>query len=538
MKTWHHCSVGQRIGWGFAILLVLVTALGGFAITRLAAVEREARLITTDCLPGVYNIGRIEALNQANFALTHRFLLLTNTQDRAKLEADMKDNSERMDALFKTYESTMTTDQDRALFNRMQAARAPYLEARRKVIESANRADLSAALGALRDTVDPAYTNYLAAIHALINFNKSHGDEASAGIRATVNAGRTGILGGLGLALFTGLAVTVLVGRGTARVLSRVAGTLETGSNEVASAAGQVAGAGQSLAAGAGEQAASLEETSASLEEMASMTRRNADNAAAAKGLANQTRGAAVTGAADMREMITAMAAIKGASDNIAKIIKTIDGIAFQTNILALNAAVEAARAGEAGMGFAVVAEEVRQLAQRSADAARETAGKIEDSIRKSEHGVQVSAKVSASLDEIVTRAAEVDELVAGIASACQEQNQGMSQVNIAVSQIDKVTQSNAASAEESAAAAEQLNAQAVQLKDAVGELLRLAGGNGARQPVPTRRASPARPANESVIQRRSYPAPASAGAKTVAAFRLEPAAANGRREAFQNFDR
>jgi methyl-accepting chemotaxis protein len=210
------------------------------------------------------------------------------------------------------------------------------------------------------------------------------------------------------------------------------------------------------------------------------MTRRNAENADHAKNLANQARVAADHGAADMKHMIAAMDAIKSSSDNIAKIIKTIDEIAFQTNILALNAAVEAARAGEAGMGFAVVADEVRNLAQRSAQAARETAEKIEDSIHKSEQGVQISGQVAQSLAQIVEKARKVDELVAEIAVASREQSQGIQQVNIAVSEMDKVTQSNAANAEESASASEELNAQAAILKDAVDELVKMVGGQAA----------------------------------------------------------
>jgi methyl-accepting chemotaxis protein len=259
----------------------------------------------------------------------------------------------------------------------------------------------------------------------------------------------------------------VLVGMGLylksriTRPLERLSTLLDNGANLVAAASGQVAGASQTLAEGASEQAASLEETSASLEEISSMTRRNAENAQSAKDLATQTRAAADAGTSDMREMNEAMDAIKNSGDNIAKIIKTIDEIAFQTNILALNAAVEAARAGEAGMGFAVVAEEVRNLAQRSAQAAKETAAKIEDSISRSEAGVEVSRKVAQRLDEIVTRARDVDELVAEIATASREQSQGIDQVNIAVTEMDKVT----------------LNTQAAMLKEAVAELQGLIRG-------------------------------------------------------------
>ena len=207
------------------------------------------------------------------------------------------------------------------------------------------------------------------------------------------------------------------------------------------------------------------------------MPRRTADSATQAKELAAQTRGAADTGATDMAEMNVAMDAIKQSSGEIAKIVKTIDEIAFQTNILALNAAVEAARAGEAGAGFAVVAEEVRALAQRSAQAAKETAAKIEESVAKSNHGVTISGKVAHSLQQIVDRARQVDTIVAEIATASTEQSQGIGQVNSAVSQMDKVTQSNASNAEESAAAAEELNAQSTELRKLVADLQRLVGG-------------------------------------------------------------
>jgi methyl-accepting chemotaxis protein len=239
------------------------------------------------------------------------------------------------------------------------------------------------------------------------------------------------------------------------------------------------------LADGASTQAASLEQTSASLEEISSMARRNADGARRANELTRQTRTAADAGTQDVQAMNLAMDAIKASSDGIAKIIKTIDEIAFQTNILALNAAVEAARAGEAGAGFAVVAEEVRALAQRSATAAKETADKIDDSVAKSRHGADVCAKVAAGLNEIATKSRQVDELVSEIATASSEQTQGIEQVNQAVSQMDKVVQASAARAEEGASVAQELIAQSTALQQCVVELGQLIGGAHAANPQP-----------------------------------------------------
>ena len=285
--------------------------------------------------------------------------------------------------------------------------------------------------------------------------------------------------------LFVGIGVSILllnvvgwiVAKSIPRSFMLLIDRLAIGAAQIESASGHIASSSESLASSTTEQAASLEETSASLEEIASMTKNNAENSREAKDLTGAMREVADTGASDMDKMAHAMAAIKESSNNIAKIIKTIDEIAFQTNILALNAAVEAARAGEAGMGFAVVAEEVRNLALRSASAARETAEKIEDSIQKSSAGVQINAKVSQSLADIVSKARQADELVAQISIASNEQSQGIDQINSSVSQMDAMTQNNAAGAEESANVSADLRTQSTQLTQLVQELQTLVGG-------------------------------------------------------------
>ncbi|PTX92745.1 hypothetical protein DB354_13210 [Opitutus sp. ER46] len=338
----------------------------------------------------------------------------------------------------------------------------------------------------------PAYTAYSEAGTALLNFNAKHGADLGDEIDAAVKNATWLIAITAASVLLGAIVLAVLNIRSIVKVLATVADSLQAGSLQTTAAATQVASASQSLAEGSTEQAASIEETSASLEEISSMTKRNTDNAQRAKELAGAARQAADVGVTDMQAMKTAMNDIKTSSDDVAKIIKTIDEIAFQTNILALNAAVEAARAGEAGAGFAVVAEEVRNLAQRSAQAAKETAGKIEGAISKTAQGVAISHKVATSLEEIATRSRQVDELVVEIATASVEQNQGIGQVTQAVSQMDQVTQKNAANAEESASAAEELNAQAQAMQENVGQLLALAARD-AKTEDPVRTASPTR---------------------------------------------
>jgi methyl-accepting chemotaxis protein len=323
----------------------------------------------------------------------------------------------------------------------------------------------------------PMYSTVLELANKLLAESNQKVKQSSENTVNSVSTANTLTIGGIILALVVGSGLAYLIIRSLTRALSRIATSLGEGSTQVAAASNQVSAASQSLAEGASEQAASIEETSSSIEEMSSMTKQNASNANEAKTLADTARDSADRGSDAMDRMSKAIDDIKTSSDETAKIVKTIDEIAFQTNLLALNAAVEAARAGEAGKGFAVVAEEVRNLAQRSAEAAKNTAEMIEQSVRNADNGVSISREVAQRLGEIADGNRKVNDLVGEIAAASNEQATGIDQVNTAVGQMDQVTQTNAANAEESASAAEELNAQAEELNRMVAELNKLVGG-------------------------------------------------------------
>jgi methyl-accepting chemotaxis protein len=354
-------------------------------------------------------------------------------------------------------------------------------------------------LKSLADTQSTEFFDSLTAIQSQVTFLSN----------ATLVAGL--------LSALVGIVLVRLLLRSIVQPIQRVSETLAESAKQTHLAAEEISTSSQSLAEGASEQAASLEETSASLEELASMASRNTEGTQRAKQLGDEARGAADAGVTSIRvmgqaieeiqasgrEMCAAVDGISVASREVAKIVKTIDEIAFQTNILALNAAVEAARAGEAGLGFAVVADEVRNLAQRSANAAKETTDKITESLQKSQKGVEVSQRVAQHLQDVQSKVRgveeslgaigekvrQVDETLSQIANATAEQSEGVSQINMAVGQMDKVTQGNAAGAEESASAATELSAQAESMNQAVNELMSLVRGEAVTElsstPVP-----------------------------------------------------
>ncbi|MBN1102944.1 MAG: Cache 3/Cache 2 fusion domain-containing protein [Deltaproteobacteria bacterium] len=318
------------------------------------------------------------------------------------------------------------------------------------------------------------------------------------------------------------LALTVLwilyFAHSISKPIKKAVEMLNDASDQVSSASEQISATSQSLAEGASEQAASIEETSSSLEEMSSMTKQNADHAGEADSLMKEANKVITQANESMHHLTLSMETISKTSEDTQKIIKTIDEIAFQTNLLALNAAVEAARAGEAGAGFAVVADEVRNLALRAAEAAKNTANLIEGSVKQIRAGSETVISTNDSFAEVAKSASKVGQLVAEIAAASNEQAQGIDQINLAVAEMDKVVQLNAANAEESAAASEEMNAQAKQMKGVVNDLVQTIGGASKEHAVPMERSLQSTKAGPRKTLRRALPAnPKKVGVKALA---------------------
>ncbi|HEY1342507.1 MAG TPA: methyl-accepting chemotaxis protein [Bryobacteraceae bacterium] len=470
-------TVGKKIWFLSALLIAFTIALGSAALLSMSRMKTVSHSLVDDVLPGIYQIGRVESLAKdiRGAMLTH--IACENRNEMPQYEAKIGQHQQQIGEILKVYEKTVSRAHDRELFNRIGPAFDRFLAAWEKPRTLSRELKQAEALAVFRSETLAAFAEFLKAVDDEVEDNKAAGDGYSNDATKAASTGGFVTWGVLLLATACGSLLAFFLSRGINRALTRAVAELGESAGQLASAASQVSSASQSLAQGSSEQAASLEETSASSEEINSMARKNTENTQAASQEMAQTEQKVSDANARLGEMVASMKEITDSSNKISKINKVIDEIAFQTNILALNAAVEAARAGEAGMGFAVVAEEVRNLAQRSAQAAKDTAALIEESIEKSTVGSRNLNLVAEGIESITAGAMQVKTLVDEVNLGSQEQARGIEQVAKAITQMEQVTQKTAANAEESAAAAEELTAQSDALRGIVERLVELVGG-------------------------------------------------------------
>ena len=478
-------TVGKKLAMIGAVLIGLTIVMGIVTLIGLRGYDKIVHSLADEALAGVAASSRTEANFLEMRGDAWRHVAADNPQDKEHMAQEIARLRGEIDAELKGIQASLNSDEERSINRKIDPALRHFYELWDKVAVVSTAKHNQGAYGQFAG-VSASVAEVTQALSDETEYNRKISAQYAAESVATGERLRwlTWVL----LLLSTGLGSggLFLVVRGLTGVLRQTVSELLEGAGQVASASAQVASSSQALAQGSSEQAASLEETSASSEEISAMTRKNAENSATAATLMTDVDQRVVEGNRTLGEMVQSMQEITGSSDKIWKIIKVIDEIAFQTNILALNAAVEAARAGEAGMGFAVVADEVRSLAQRSAQAAKDTSALIAESIAKSNEGSTRLERVAEVIRAITESTVKVKTLVDEVNLGSQEQARGIQQISKAIAQMDQVTQGTAASAEEGASASQQLSAQAEAMGHAVRKLSRMVSDTGQAHVRPT----------------------------------------------------
>jgi methyl-accepting chemotaxis protein len=525
--------IGARLGIGFALVLALMVFMTTIGIWRLEAVAQATHDMTqqplakerliSDWFRSIHSsVRRTAAIaKSADPSLVPFFA--DETKESIKVVADLQ----------KAIEPLLTSPEEKALWAQLMDKRKVYVSSRDAITKAKADGQIEEANRILEQTFVPAAKVYLDLIQKLLDEQRASIDATARDINAVYEASRH-LLVALGVVVLifgaacawwlsigitrplrkaVQVARTVTSGDLTSQIdvdskdetgqllqalkdmndsLVRVVSEVRTGTDTIATASGEITSGNLDLSARTEQQAGSLEETASSMEELTSTVKQNADNARQANQLAVTASGVAVKGGTVVSQVVQTMGSINASSQKIVDIISVIDGIAFQTNILALNAAVEAARAGEQGRGFAVVASEVRNLAQRSAAAAKEIKTLIDDSVEKVDAGSKLVGEAGMTMNEIVDSVKRVTDIMAEIMAASQEQSAGIEQVNQAIGQMDQVTQQNAALVEEATAAAQSLQDQAGKLTEVVS-LFKLDGMHAAKAPATRALLQPAR---------------------------------------------
>ena len=466
MSWFTRLSVGAKLFAAFSLLLVLMSVMGVVSIWKLSSLNANSSELAGNWMPATNRANKLNT-NKSDYRIREFRHVYSNTEEEmafcekemAALQGEFEQNLEKLVEL-------CSSDEEKQTLDGLTAAWKEYLAEHEKVMVISRELKNEEAAALLKGRSFDVYSELSKLADKEVGINVAGGETEVTAAKAAYATGRMVTLIVLGVNIVLGLGLATWIARWFTRAIVDV----DDISNSVASASQQLAAASEQLSSGAQQSASSLEETASSLEEITATVRQNADNADQANQLANSSRETAEKGGAVVAQAVDAMGEINRSSRKIADIITTIDEIAFQTNLLALNAAVEAARAGEQGRGFAVVAGEVRNLAQRSASAAREIKGLIEDSVQKVETGSELVNKSGETLGAIVTSVKRVTDIVAEIAAASREQTVGIEQINKAVAQMDQVTQSNASQTEEMSGTAVALSGQAEQLQTVVAQ--------------------------------------------------------------------
>ena len=535
-------KIGLRLGLGFGLVLVLLAMIAFVGVSRLAEVNSELEFMMNTRYPKTKVANETALMAMDNARIARNMILLTDDNMIAANKDSYEKNLAKISEHFDQLDKAVKSEKGRELLSTMKEAREAYASYTREVIDLALAKKHAEATAALYGEKYKTQAAYFAAIKNMVE----HEDEdMRASTKQAAEAYVTArtlmfVIGGIAVLLGAGIAFWVTrsitsplqkavdaangVAKGdlTQRIevnstdevghllqalknmndsLVGIVGEVRGTTDSITTSSQEIAQGNADLSQRTEEQASSLEETASSMEELTSTVKQNAENAKQANQLATNASDIAVKGGKVVGEVVETMASISTSSKKIVDIISVIDGIAFQTNILALNAAVEAARAGEQGRGFAVVAGEVRNLAQRSAAAAKEIKTLIDDSVNKVDAGSKQVDQAGETMNEIVQAVKRVTDIMAEIAAASNEQGAGIEQVNQAITQMDEVTQQNAALVEEAAAAAEAMQEQANVLMEAVSVFKLEAGRTTSRAVAKTKPAAHHAPALAHVAQ-------------------------------------
>ncbi|NUN06183.1 MAG: MCP four helix bundle domain-containing protein [Bdellovibrio sp.] len=473
-------GIKARLILGFAVTPVILLVLITLGIYRVNSINQS---LTT-----INDINAVKQRYAINFrgsvhdrAISLRDVVLSASAEESqksveeinKLASFYADSSGPLEKIFA--EQAVSAEEVKLLkdIKEIEKETLPLIN---QVVDLQKSGDSSQAKDVLMNSAKPAFITWLARINKFIDYQEAANSVESKVARGLAKGFQDLMLILTAFGILASVIITYLVMKSIVPALSAAATGLDKSSESISSISQSIYNSSQLLSEGATKQASSIEEISASIEELTSMTKMNASSADSGKAAANQARALAEAGAEEMIQMQKAMDAIQQSSNEISAIINTIDNIAFQTNLLALNASVEAARAGDQGKGFAVVANEVRGLAQRSADAAKETSQKIENALERSAQGVELSKKVMEGFKQILEKSRNVDTIVGEVAQASKEQSTGFIQITSAISEMDRITQNNAKLAAETAQTLEVLNEQSTEVRAASSNLLKIVG--------------------------------------------------------------